>query len=79
MADVPKDLHKEIERLEGLFMVDTAKLKAITDHFVSELAKGLSKEGGSIPMNVTWCMGFPNGDEQGTFLALLLCRAATNS
>lgn len=21
-------------------------------------------------MNVTWCMGFPNGDEQGTFLAL---------
>lgn len=22
------------------------------------------------PMNVTWVMGFPNGDEQGTFLAL---------
>ena len=45
MADVPKDLLQEIERLEGLFMVDTAKLKAITDHFVSELAKGLTKEG----------------------------------
>ena len=70
MADVPSDLLGEIKRLEDLFMVDTAKLKAITDHFVSELAKGLSKEGGSIPMNPTWCMGFPTGYEQGTFLAL---------
>lgn len=40
MADVPKDLLQEIKRLEDLFTVDTAKLKAITDHFVSELAKG---------------------------------------
>ena len=70
MADVPKDLLQEIKRLEELFIVDTEKLKAITDHFVSELAKGLSKEGGSIPMNPTWCMGFPTGYEQGAFLAL---------
>lgn len=70
MADVPHDLMQEIKRLEDLFTVDTAKLKAITDHFISELAKGLSKEGGSIPMNPTWVMGFPTGHEQGTFLAL---------
>lgn len=70
MADMPRDLLGEIRRLEDIFTVDTPKLKAISDHFVSELAKGLSKEGGSIPMNPTWCMGFPDGHETGTFLAL---------
>jgi len=40
MADVPKDLLKQIERLEELFTVDTKKLKEITDHFVGELTKG---------------------------------------
>jgi hexokinase len=40
MADVPKDLMQEIKRLEELFTVDTEKLKAITEHFVSELTKG---------------------------------------
>jgi hexokinase len=41
MADVPKDLLQEIKKLEELFSVDTTKLKQITDHFISELAKGL--------------------------------------
>ena len=40
MADVPKDLMQEITRLEELFTVDTARLKLITEHFVSELTKG---------------------------------------
>lgn len=40
MADVPKDLLGEIQKLEELFTVDTAKLKQITKHFVSELDKG---------------------------------------
>lgn len=40
MADVPKDLLQEIQRLEEQFTVDKTKLKAITDHFVSELTKG---------------------------------------
>ncbi|TVY52900.1 Hexokinase [Lachnellula cervina] len=70
MADVPKDLLQEIERLEKLFTVDATMLKKVTDHFITELDKGLSVEGGSIPMNPTWCMGFPTGDETGTFLAL---------
>ena len=70
MADVPKDLLNEIKRLEDLFTVSTDQLKGITEHFVAELAKGLSKNGGSIPMNPTWCMGFPTGHETGTYLAL---------
>ena len=48
MADVPKDLLDQINRLEELFTVPTDKLKAITEHFINELAKGLSVEGGSI-------------------------------
>ena len=40
MADVPKDLLQEIQRLEELFTVPTAKLKSITEHFVAELTKG---------------------------------------
>lgn len=70
MADVPKNLLEEIHKLEEVFTVDAAKLKQITDHFVTELAKGLTEEGGDIPMNPTWCMGFPTGNETGTYLAL---------
>lgn len=70
MADVPKNLLEEIANLENLFTVDAAKLKQITDHFVNELAAGLEKDGQNIPMNPTWVMSFPDGDEQGTFLAL---------
>lgn len=40
MADVPKDLLAEITKLEDMFTIDTAKLKQITTHFVSELEKG---------------------------------------
>jgi hexokinase len=40
-ADVPKDLLKELQQLEKLFTVDTAMLKQITEHFESELAKGM--------------------------------------
>ncbi|KAK3341673.1 hexokinase-domain-containing protein [Lasiosphaeria hispida] len=69
-VDVPKDLLGEIERLEKLFTIDTAKLKQITERFVGELEKGLTNEGGSIPMNPTWVMSYPNGYETGTFLAL---------
>jgi hexokinase len=48
MADMPRDLKEQIDKLEELFIVPTSKLKQITDHFVKELEKGLSKEGGSI-------------------------------
>lgn len=68
--EIPKDLKLEIQKLENLFTVDQKKLKAITAHFVTELDKGLSVTGGSIPMNPTWVMSFPDGYETGTFLAL---------
>jgi hexokinase len=70
MADVPRDLLQQIADLEQLFTVDTKKLKEITDHFVDELGKGLSKEGGCIPMNPTWVMDWPTGTESGVYLAL---------
>ena len=40
MADVPKNLLEQIERLEGLFTVPKEKLHEITEHFVNELEKG---------------------------------------
>ena len=70
MADVPKSLLEAIEDLERLFTVDTAKLKQVTEKFVKELEAGLENEGENIPMNATWCMAFPLGDETGTYLAL---------
>ncbi|KAL5614377.1 uncharacterized protein BROUX77_000214 [Berkeleyomyces rouxiae] len=66
----PKAIQDEMKKLEETFVVDRAKLKKITDHFVNELAKGLSVQGGSIPMNPTWVMNMPTGHETGTFLAL---------
>lgn len=41
MTDVPKELKDQIKRLEDLFTVPTEKLKTITDHFVSELTRGM--------------------------------------
>lgn len=46
LADAPKDLLNEIEHLEKLFTIDTAKLKEITQHFVNELTKGECALGG---------------------------------
>jgi hexokinase len=39
-TDFPQDLLNEVKRLEELFTVEKAKLKKITEHFISELAKG---------------------------------------
>lgn len=39
-ADIPKDLLAQIVELENLFIVNTQKLKQITDHFIRELDKG---------------------------------------
>ncbi|KAK9449628.1 hexokinase-domain-containing protein [Limtongia smithiae] len=64
------DLTAEIKYLENLFVVDSTTLKAITEHFVRELEKGLSETGGSIPMIPAWVMTMPSGREQGSYLAL---------
>lgn len=70
LIQLQADLMHQIERLEDLFSVETDKLKEITNHFVDELAKGLTEEGGDIPMNATWVMNMPTGYETGTFLAI---------
>ena len=69
MADVPQDIISEIASLERLFTLDTAKLKEITEQFIDELKQGLRDEG-NIPMNPTWVMNMPDGEETGAFLAL---------
>jgi hexokinase len=61
-ADMPTDLKTQIDRLEELFMVPTDKLKAISDHFVTELEKGLSKEGGSIVGRASPTIQTPRAD-----------------
>ena len=48
MADVPKDLLDEIQKLEDLFIVDGNKLKQVTDQFVSELRRGLEQNDATI-------------------------------
>ena len=40
MADVPKDLLSQINRLEELFTIPTETLKKVTDDFVKELYQG---------------------------------------
>lgn len=53
-TDFPQDLLNQVKRLEDLFTVDTQTLKKITDHFVSELAKGMASE--SCHVNVYSCL-----------------------
>src|SRR5580698_5455586 len=69
-ADCPPDLLAQLARFEHLFIVPTEKLKEITARFVTELEKGLTVEGGDIPMLPTWCMACPTGEETGTYLAI---------
>ena len=38
---MPKDLSAQITELERVFTVDQERLKQITDHFVSELERGM--------------------------------------
>lgn len=48
MADMSTDLREQIEKLEELFVVPTAKLKEVVEQFKSELEKGLTHDGGDI-------------------------------
>jgi hexokinase len=42
MHELPQNLLEHIKKFEEVFTVDTAKLKEIVKHFVSELEKGTS-------------------------------------
>ncbi|KAK6205030.1 hexokinase-domain-containing protein [Scheffersomyces amazonensis] len=68
--DVPEVLVHELHKLESLLTVSAGTLKKITDHFITELEKGLTKQGGNIPMIPTWVLDFPTGKEKGDYLAI---------
>ncbi|KAJ6141974.1 hypothetical protein N7497_011073 [Penicillium chrysogenum] len=70
LEGLPEELTKELKKYEDWFWVDAPKLKMISDHFAKELEKGLTIEGGSVPMNVTWIMKYPTGQEQGRVLTV---------
>lgn len=63
-------LEQAFEQTKKELTVTTDKLNEITDHFVNELAKGLTKEGGNIPMIPGWVMDYPTGQETGEYLAI---------
>lgn len=68
--DVPQEWVAELEKIEELLTVSADTLKKISNHFKSELEKGLSKTGGNIPMNPCWVMDTPTGKETGDYLAI---------
>ncbi|GIC88613.1 putative hexokinase [Aspergillus udagawae] len=70
LSGAPEKLVVALQGLEELLAVDKFLLRKITDHLVNELITGLSAQGGDIPMNVTWVMGYPTGKEHGKFLIL---------
>lgn len=65
-----QSLDQALQEYQQLFTVLAEKLQQITAHFITELAKGLTKAGGNIPMNPTWVLDFPTGKEKGDYLAI---------
>lgn len=70
MIDVPQELIQASAAIEEAFTVKTEKLHAIVKHFISELNRGNSKQGGNIPMIPGWVIGYPTGKEKGDYLAI---------
>lgn len=48
LAGIPEEHTEFLKQYDDWFTIDTPELKRITDHFVKELNRGLSKEGGDI-------------------------------
>ena len=48
LGSVPAWLTSELKQYEDWFIIESPDLRKITDHFVKELEKGLTKEGGNI-------------------------------
>lgn len=70
MLDVPQELMRELTLLETAFSVSNDQLIQISERFALELDKGLSKQGGNIPMIPGWVMEYPTGKESGDYLAI---------
>ncbi|KAH0359811.1 putative hexokinase Kxk, partial [Aureobasidium melanogenum] len=63
-------LTHEMEKLDQIFWIDQQKLKDISKQFEVELDRGLKENNQNIPMNITWVLGQPHGDEKGSFLTV---------
>lgn len=48
LEGVPEHLTRNLKQFEDWFLLEAAELKKITEHFVKELEKGLTIEGGNI-------------------------------
>ncbi|KAJ5612734.1 Hexokinase [Penicillium lagena] len=70
LEGMPDDLLQRMKQFEDWFTIESGQLKKITNHIVQELEKGLTVEGGSIPMIVSWIMAYPTGHERGRILTL---------
>jgi hexokinase len=70
MASLPPELDSALSALDQQFWVPTSKLQDIVSRFREELKEGLQKEGGNIPMNMSWVLGMPSGKERGVYLAI---------
>ncbi|KAG5519547.1 hypothetical protein PMAC_001702 [Pneumocystis sp. 'macacae'] len=83
IKNIPQEVLKELSELQ-MFLLDKKKLDYIIDNFIEEMNEGLSKEGANIvyiphcikkiniikPMLPTWIIGYPQGNEHGTYLTL---------
>jgi hexokinase len=54
LEGIPDERIQFLKQYEEWFTIDTPALKKITEHFVNELDKGLSKEGSSIVGSGAW-------------------------
>lgn len=48
LEGVPAWLSSELKQYEDWFVIEAPELKKITDHFVKELERGLTKDGGNV-------------------------------
>ncbi|KAF7717693.1 Uncharacterized protein PECH_002926 [Penicillium ucsense] len=70
LTGIPEERIQFLKQYEDWFTIEAPALRKITDHFEQELGKGLTEEGGNIPMNVTWITDFPTGCEQARVLTM---------
>lgn len=63
-------LEEAFEETKKELTITTDQLNEITNHFVDELNKGASVDGGNIPMIPSWVLNYPTGNETGEYLAI---------